>query len=168
MLSVGGVAAKFLAAIVGDRSAATNCTAGRHQNRRIALPLSESACMLNPFQPGNDDVVFSSRFGGQLATGRRGLRIAKLVISPLTSRPMCRAIALPVLPPISAITSRPSPAYSATRRTRLAANRYIHPMPCCWQQPMSAHDDTASSRYTRPGRPQTPSWCRMPTLLSPP
>ena len=87
MLSVGGVAAKFLAAIVVDRSAATNCTAGRHQNRRIALPLSKSACMLNPFQPGNVDVVFSSRFGGHLATGRRGLRIAKLVDLPADITP---------------------------------------------------------------------------------
>ena len=45
---------------VGGRSAATNCTTGRHQDRSIAPPLSELACMVIQSQPRNSGRVAGS------------------------------------------------------------------------------------------------------------
>jgi integrase len=65
--------------MVGDRSATTNCTTGRCQDRRIAAPLSDAACAVISAQPRNGDVVFASRSGESIVGYRKmWLRIAKL------------------------------------------------------------------------------------------
>ena len=101
-------------------------------------PLSELACSVIQSQPRIGDVVFASRSGESRssAIARCGCGSPSSVICQPTSRRMCCAIASPVLPPISAITSRPSPACSATRPTASPAGTCIPPMPCWWQQPM--------------------------------
>ena len=70
------------------------------------------------------------------AIARCGCGSPSSVICQPTSRRMCCAIASPVLRPTLATASLPSPACSATRRTRSPAGTCTPPMPCCWQQPM--------------------------------
>jgi hypothetical protein len=81
MILTGGDAAKCWPAMVGDRYATTNCTTGRHQDRRIALRVSASRlcydrctaldqqcgvpcpfrCMIN--RRGSEDVVEDHQAG---------------------------------------------------------------------------------------------------------
>ena len=66
--------------MVGDRSTATNCTAGRHQDWCIAPRLIASRLCSDPVAAKSDDLVFVSRFGETPIVGYRKmwLRIAKL------------------------------------------------------------------------------------------
>ena len=101
-------------------------------------PLSDCSLLSDPV-PAKDrrcSVRQSIRRDRSSAIARCGCGSPSSVICQPTSRRMCCAIASPVLPPISAITSRPSPACSATRRTASPAGTCIPPMPCWWQQPM--------------------------------
>ena len=123
----------------GDRSAATNCTTGRYQDRRIAAAVVGTGLRRDPV-PAEDRRCGVRQFIGRHADRRLSQDVAEdrqagWIFQPI-SRLMCCATASPVSRPISATTSRPSRACSATRRTRSPAGTCIPPMPCCWQQPM--------------------------------